>query len=173
MSTATDRIWKIPRQALSLSLAEMALDGARGDEGIAFWLGVCDGADARVTHVLGVRGPHIAKGPLFLRVGVEAFNAISDFALRANVVLLGQVHAHPGGFIDLSPTDRQYGIAFADYLSVVAPDYAQGNEMAIEDCGVHVYSVDSGYVRLAPDEVRRRVLVTNVSAELVLVETHR
>lgn len=173
MTSKDDRTWRLPRRALEISLGEMARDGLQGNEGIAFWLGTCHGTVATVTHVVGVRGPGIAKEPSFLQISTGVFNAISDIALDLGILLLGQVHAHPGLFVDLSPTDRRFGISFPDYLSMVAPHYARRPNTSIEDCGVHLFVAGIGYIRLSAAEVQRRVIVDGGPASLLLVETNQ
>ena len=72
---------------------------------------------------------------------------------------MGQVHSHgPGYRLDLSYTDREYGIKIPSYLSLVAPDYGQTHE-PIHRWGVHVFMAGAGYCRLSESEAQRRLEV--------------
>lgn len=147
----------------------MSRDGQEGNEGIAFWLGVCEADVATITHVVGVRGPGIRRAPLRLDISLDVFNALSDLALELGLTLIGQIHAHPGTFVDLSPTDRRFGIAVPDFLSVVAPHYAQRADTALDDCGIHEFVRGRGYVRLSVTETRRRVILDDRSASFLVI----
>jgi proteasome lid subunit RPN8/RPN11 len=74
-----------------------------------------------------------------------------------DIVLIGQIHSHPGTFVDLSLVDIKYGMTTPHYLSVVAPHYAQDLRSEWGDCGVHVYEPPHGFRRMHTAEVRKRI----------------
>ena len=151
--------WLISEGALAASLSEMARDGMVGNEGVAMWLGR-RGLIAEVTHVVRLRGPGVVREPDHLHVHAHLLNDVADLAIEHEVSLLGQIHSHgPGYGVDLSLTDRRYGIAVPYFLSVVAPDYALRDETTLADCGLHVYERDHGFRRLHPPESADRVRV--------------
>jgi len=153
--------WLIPEEALSLSFQEMARDGLRGNEGIALWLGERKGGHATVSHVLALRGRGVIKRPDFLSISPDYMNAITDFAIGQDLVLVGQIHSHgPLHGVNLSPTDTQFGVQVPGYLSIVAPDYALRPPQGVDYCGVHVFDFGQGYRRLSLAEVVQRVKVT-------------
>src|SRR5437868_3450420 len=118
--------WQIPETAISDSLAEMAIDGRNGNEGIVLWLGRDNGNVAEITHLIRLRGPLVEKRPDLINIHSSLLNDVADFAIEHDSRLIGQVHSHgPGYSLDLSPTDREYGIKAPHYLSIVAPDYGQ------------------------------------------------
>jgi len=161
--------WRIPQSALEKSWAEMALDGQRGDEGIALWLGSHDSGQAIVQAVVALRGPGIIKRPGLIRIESALFNEVADAALDRGMILVGHVHSHGGTFVDLSPTDRAYGVGVPHYLSVVAPHRAL-QQPQIADCGVHVFEPRGYFRRLPPQEVRERILVErNDDVPIVIV----
>ena len=154
------RHWVVPDSALALSIAEMAIDGAQGNEGVALWLGHRGAGEARITHVVALRGPGVLKYPALLLIEPSLLNEVADVAIAQGVVLIGQIHSHgPGWPTDLSYTDRKGGLAVPHYLSVVAPDYALREDTRIDECGVHVFVPNRGYQRLDLAEVSRRVTV--------------
>src|SRR5216683_1420332 len=160
--------WHLPASAFHLSMAEMARDGAFGNEGIALWFGRRGDGRRTITHVVGLRGPGIQRHPNLLVLSDRLMNEVTDFALAANVKLIGQIHSHPGTFVDLSLPDREHGIKVPSYLSVVAPYYALRPDIRIDDCGVHVFEAQHGYRRLRSDEVARQLqIVTAIEASFV------
>lgn len=149
--------WRIPDTVLPDSLQEMAIDGRAGNEGLVLWLGHDQGKIAEVAYLVKLRGPNISKRPNQIRINSALFNDLADVAIENGVRLIGQIHTHgPGYPLDLSLTDRAYGLQTPFYLSVVAPNYGL-SATTFMDCGVHVYVPRKGFVRLRANEVGRRI----------------
>ena len=149
------RGWRIGEAAIAQSLAEMGIDGRDGNEGIVLWLGRDDGDIAEITHLVRLRGPLIEKFPDFINIHGSLLNDVTDVAIEHNIRLVGQVHSHgPGYGVDLSPTDRTFGIRAPQYLSLVAPDYAD-TTVPVHDWGVHVFVEGFGYSRMSRGEASR------------------
>lgn len=155
-------IWRLPRAAFAASLREMALDGEHGNEGIALWLGKRDGALVTITRVVCLRGDDVVREPAHLSVGADTLNEVADLAIDNGVTFVGQIHSHGRHFgVDLSLTDRRYGVAVPHFLSVVAPDYALRPDTTLSECGVHVFEAGAGYRRLGAAESARRLVLTD------------
>lgn len=164
--------WLIPEGAFTLSLQEMALDGHRGNEGIALWLGRRTADEAAVSHVAVLRGKGVQRYPALLNVGTAIMNAVTLVAVERGISLVGQVHSHgPGYGTDLSPTDRRMGIGVNGYLSLVAPDYALRSDTQLRDCGIHVFEAGRGFRRLHGSELESRiVLMAGATVEVLTIE---
>ena len=162
--------WRLPATVLPDSLEEMAIDGRRGNEGIVLWLGRDDGETAEITHLVKLRGPLITKRPNQIHIESELFNDIADVAIEKKVRLVGQIHSHGRGYsLDLSPTDRIYGLQTPHYLSLVAPDYGL-TPCSITDCGIHVFQPGRGYIRLSLGEVAQKLeIIQGVHPPLIEV----
>lgn len=142
------RFWRIPQAAIEDSLDEMAIDGAKGTEGIVFWLGKDRDDVADITHLVRVRGPLVEKRKEYVNIHSALLNDVADIAIEHSLRLVGQVHSHPPGYgVDLSPTDRRDGIQVPFFLSLVAPAFAR-MRVPIHDWGVHIYTAKAGYIRL-------------------------
>ena len=158
-SCKSTAIWRISEVAIDDCLAEMSRDGIDGNEGIVLWLGHDRSDVAEVTHLIRLRGPLVERRPEFINIHSSLFNDVADIAIAESARLVGQVHTHgPGHRLDLSYTDREYGIRIPSYLSLVAPDYGQTQE-PIHRWGVHVFIAGAGYQRLSEFEARRRIKV--------------
>jgi hypothetical protein len=152
-------IWRIPETVIPDSLAEMAIDGRSGNEGLVLWLGQDREEIAMVTHLVRLRGPLVQKRPDFINIHPSLLNDVADLAIDHRVHLIGQVHTHgPGYGLDLSRTDREYGLQVPHYLSLVAPDYGC-TTAPIHEWGVHVFAEGRGYIRLTTAESRRRLQI--------------
>ncbi len=161
--------WRIGRHIFAESLAEMARDGALGNEGVAMWLGQYDGPTAIVSHVGILRGRHVRKAPDCLMIDSELINDLTDLAIDNGVRLIGQIHSHgPKYGTNLSETDRRYGLAVPGMLSLVAPDYAMRRNTALAECGVHLFQPGVGWRRLPADEMKSRLSLFDDGAANVL-----
>lgn len=151
--------WQIPKYAWTESFLEMARDGSVGNEGISLWLGDRqDDGNAVITHLVLLRGPHIEKSPVNITILPQLLREVHQKAREEGVVLLGQIHSHgPLYGVNLSPTDREYGIKVPNYLSVVAPDFAMRGFTGVAACGVHEFHSKSGFRRLRAKEVTSRL----------------
>src|SRR5438309_10108864 len=108
---SSTQLWRIPQAAIEDSLDEMARDGENGHEGIVLWLGKDTGEIAEITHLIRLRGSLVEKRKDFINIHPPLLNDVADVAIEYGIRLVGQVHSHgPGYGVDLSPTDRMYGI---------------------------------------------------------------
>jgi hypothetical protein len=161
--------WALPANLLAASIEIMRPHGRLGNEGLALWLGRADGHLALVTHVVAPRGPGFRTSPLQLKLSWNAMARLTDLAGELETYLVGQIHSHPGLFVDLSEVDEKYGVRCQDYLSLVCPHYAQRPVAGIDECGVHMFDCGN-YRRLAAIEVARRIAVTPSVVEVVDLE---
>lgn len=165
------KTWEIPESAFLSSINEMATDGREGNEGIALWLGKRQRGIAKITSVVALRGDGIIKEPDRIVIQSGLLNDVADLAIELNLSLIGQMHSHgPGYSVNLSPTDRAYGIAVPYYLSIVCPDYALRQNTRITECGVHVFESKEGFRSISQTETEQRIKITgNVETKLLVV----
>lgn len=163
--------WLIPQAAIDLSREEMAKDGLLGHEGTSLWLGTKEKEEARLTHIVFLRGSGIRKSSLNIQIDPSLMREVHERAEAAGVILIGQIHSHSERYgVDLSPTDHKYGIRVPYFLSVVCPNYAQTKSTTIMDCGVHVFLPSRGFIRLSQQEIPKNILVlTNQGVESLTV----
>jgi proteasome lid subunit RPN8/RPN11 len=152
--------WAIPANLLEHSVTVMRPHGARGNEGLALWFGRGDERRVKITLAVEVCGAGFLTTPLFMSLSMRAMAALTDLAEKRRVFLAGQIHSHPGSFIDLSELDEAKGIRTPNYLSVVCPYYAQRDVAGLHECGVHVFE-GAQYRRLAAEEIARRIAIAN------------
>lgn len=152
--------WQLADGVLRDSMRELARDGIKGNEGVVLWLGRRGPGRAEVTHLVVPEGRGVIKEPGLLVIAPAVLSTVTDLTIELGVVLLGQIHSHgPRGGVDLSPTDRTYGLAVPYYLSLVAPDFGLRPKTRLVDCGVHVFGLGRGYRRLSRGELAERIQV--------------
>jgi proteasome lid subunit RPN8/RPN11 len=162
--------WHLPESVLRDSITEMSRDGADGNEGVVLWLGRRENREARITHLVALRGPQIIKRPAQLIIHQSLFAEVTDLAIDLGISLIGQIHSHgPGYGTDLSVTDRMYGVSVPYYLSLVAPDYAMRPSISLLECGIHVLEPGRGFRRLSSTEVCSCVMLIRESCSPIMV----
>lgn len=155
--------WSIPQSLWQQTLEELAQDGARDCEGICLWLApldetaAADGAALQFTRGAVLRGPLVRRHALSITIDPELLSELTDVLDREGLILAGQVHGHPGEFVDLSEVDKAMGFRVPGFLSVVSPYYGLRLETRLEQCGFHEFIARTGYRRLPPVEVAQRI----------------
>jgi proteasome lid subunit RPN8/RPN11 len=154
--------WRLLRLAVEMSLQELALDGRGDREGIVLWLGHRGQGVAEITTLAALHGPSLMREWDVLRIDADLMNRVTDAALQLGLTLVGQIHSHPPGYgVDLSLVDREYGFKVPGYLSVVAPDFGLRPGTTLDECGVHVFELGTGYRRLSRHEAHTRIEVVD------------
>jgi len=88
------------------------------------------------------------------------------YLANADLELLGQVHSHPGSFIDHSDGDDERALMpYEGFYSVVVPYYASHGMRPLKMCGVHVFE-ESVFRRLGNSEIEDRFRVVDEFADL-------
>jgi hypothetical protein len=152
--------WSLPSDLIAESVEIMRPNGKLGNEGLALWLGDEQDGLVEVSHILRLRGTGLVARPLQLALSMRAISQITTLSDQLGAYWAGQIHSHPGEFVDLSLVDRAMGIKVQDYLSVVCPHYAQGSTTHLDECGVHLFDAGA-YRRLPPTEVAARVRIAD------------
>lgn len=161
--------WALPADLLEVSVEVMRPNGRLGNEGLALWLGHLDGSQATVTHLVTLHGEGFHSSPLQLRLSWGAMARLTDLAGELGAYLVGQIHSHPGRYVDLSEVDRKYGVRCQGFLSVVCPHYAQRTVSSLDECGVHLFD-EGRYRRLTVPEVARRIERTTAPVTVLNLE---
>lgn len=148
--------WSFPADLLDVSLRVMRPHGTAGNEGLALWFGEHRGSLVAITHVVEPYGAGFSASPYHLSLSLRGMAKLTDLAEELGAPLVGQIHSHPGRFLDLSEVDERDGIRVPDYLSLVCPFYAQMCSLSLQDCGVHIFG-RAAYRRLLPPETGQRI----------------
>lgn len=163
------RNWALPPDLIAASIDSMSSLGAQGCEGLALWFGRLEEGTAIISHVVQPYGRGFQTSPLYLRLSMRAIGQLTDFADKEELFLIGQIHSHPGTFVDLSEIDIEQGFRIQNFLSVVCPYYAQSPETTFSHCGVHVFD-DGRYRRLSQSDVAATFTVAAISLTRVKIE---
>ncbi|RQT22759.1 Mov34/MPN/PAD-1 family protein [Burkholderia cepacia] len=90
---------------------------------------------------------------------------VVSYLSQAGLSLAGQVHTHPGPFVDHSHGDeRDAFMPVENSLSLVVPFYGRGGIVPVSKCGVHRYE-SGAYRRLGDAEVASTFCVVSSMAD--------
>jgi proteasome lid subunit RPN8/RPN11 len=139
------------------ALTDFALAGIRdgGHEGLVFWAGLDQGSLTVYTTVVVPEAEHSASR---VYVTEKAYGRAVAEARRAGVLLLAQVHSHPGGDTRHSDGDDELIILpFDGMLSIVVPNYGIGWS-GLSTASVHQHQ-DGRWVLCTKESVQRGLTV--------------
>lgn len=97
---------------------------------------------------------------------LAANTAVVSTLATQGVTLIGQVHSHPGDWVDHSDGDDTGALVrFEGYWSLVVPAFARRGLLPLTPCGIHLY--DQGrFARLTDAAVAARVRVIPQAVDL-------
>jgi Prokaryotic homologs of the JAB domain len=115
-------------------------------EGIVFWAGRQDGTDQLVAAAIVPRAVH---GRGFIHVDANEVGEAAHQARARRLVLLGQVHSHPGADTRHSDADDDLVLMARETMfSLVVADYGDGGITPAGGAGVHQLQ-DDRWVRIS------------------------
>lgn len=96
----------------------------------------------------------------------EANTDVVIMLARMGLTLVGQVHSHPGRWVDHSDGDDEGALVrFEGYWSLVVPVFAREGMRPLGRCGVHVFR-SGEFQRLTPEAVDARLQLVPVAIDL-------
>ena len=128
---------RVHEVALAQTLAALQSFGdAEGPhEGIVYWAGRATDTDWVVTTVIV---PDAATTWGSFRTSAAANARVVALLANADLVLLAQVHSHPGTVVDHSGCDdRDALMPYPEFLSIIVPNYGRAGLWPLDRCGVH------------------------------------
>ncbi len=120
------------------------------NEGLFYWAGRKDDNIVRVHLVIAPRTDSAARR---VRTTPESNLKMMQVLFKHDMIHLGQVHSHPGPWVDHSDGDDEYAaFKINGLLSLVVPSYCKDGMMPIETCGVHRFEQDH-FIRFTDEYV--------------------
>ena len=147
----------------TVELLQRSGTAAEVHEGVAYWAGHWSSAGPIVTTCIAPA----AKATLDSFETSSYTNArVVAYLAGADLVLVGQVHSHPGSFVGHSHGDDERALMpYEGFLSIVVPHYGRRGMMPLTVCGVHVF--ESGrFRRMGEAEVESRFRQIDIFTDL-------
>lgn len=138
-------------------------DRHEAHEGVAYWAGRRAGGDIFVTTCIA---PAATTTYGSFDTSAHTNAKVVMYLANAGLELLGQVHSHPGKFVDHSDGDDKRALMpYEGFLSIVVPHYARRGMQPLTICGVHVFD-NSWFRRLHNSEIEACFHVLDDFADL-------
>lgn len=144
-------------------LLRQSKQGCRKHEGVVYWAGRDMGPECLVTTCIA---PNAVTSPGSFHVSAEANADVIMLLNKLSLVLMGQVHSHPGNLIGHSSgDDRGAFMPFENLISIVVPNYGRLDPWPLTKCGVHRF-VGGAFRKLTEGEVERKFRVLPAACNL-------
>lgn len=136
----------------------------RGDErreSACVWLGTRDRAEERACEVVFLDDlPGTVARRLHHRTSLAAVAALMQRARALGLVIVADIHTHPGEWVGLSELDQAHPIEYrVGLVALVLPRFASGPP-ELQLTGVHEYLGDGRWRGFAGEDLARRVCIT-------------
>jgi hypothetical protein len=133
-------------------------------EGFLYWCGTKDGDN---IHITGAIAPKTVSSPFRVSTDYQS-NAEFVRTLSTNrLVMIGQVHSHPGDWVDHSQgDDERAAFKFKGLLSIVVKLYGKKGMMTLHSCGVHRFDGQS-FFRLTAAYVKKHFRIVQNTCQLL------
>lgn len=134
------------------------------NEGLVYW---CGKREKNKISITGAIAPKTISSPYKVSTTYESnaqfINQLSDNA----VIQIGQVHSHPGTWVDHSDGDDQWApFKVKGLLSIVIPSYGMSGMLPLILCGIHRFDGDQ-FIRLSSHYVKRRFKIVKGKSTLL------
>jgi len=141
-------LYLIPSSAIAHT-EKVLLDYANlhiSNEGMVYWGGIREGNIVRVEAVIApTTTSHPGSVTTSHRSNFDFVKALTD----NNHTYIGQVHSHPGTWVDHSDGDSEWAAyKFEGLLSIVVPIYGRRGMLPLTKCGAHRFQSGT-FVRLS------------------------
>lgn len=128
----------------------------RGHEEVAYWAGIDCGLTATVLTCIT---PAATTTPGSFQTSALANAVVINWLADQGLVLLAQLHCHPGRCVEHSHGDEVGALTpFENYLSIVVPLYGARGLGDFSLCGVHRFE-DGSFRLLRSTEIRHALRV--------------
>ncbi len=128
----------IPEVIWQTTLEVFADYATAGVEAGCFWYGIRDDEKA-VVALLGV--PRQRNYPQHFEIDGDDLAALTEAACASGLVVVAQLHSHPGNDVNQSPWD-DLRVVSQNVFSLVLPNYGEGG-CHLRDIGVHRFQQDA------------------------------
>lgn len=113
--------------------------GRRSHEEVVYWAGVSPDYRTKLVTTIVTPKSENTRGSFRTSAGENA-RVIASLA-KNGLVLLGQVHTHPGRYVDHSRGDSLGALMpYEGFFSIVVGNYCRFGMLPLHECGVYVFA---------------------------------
>ena len=130
-------------------------------EGLVFWAGSISKNNVNVTHVIA---PETESSEGRVTVHHSSIYLVVKALSNNKVIHIGQVHTHPGNWVDHSYGDDEWApFKRPGLISLVVPNYCSTGMFPFKKNGVHRYQ-ENQFIRLSTKYIKRHFTVVEGEA---------
>lgn len=148
----------IPRDLFEKSIKVLRKRGRRKQEGLVLWAGAAspNAEEAYVVSYIVPKRGHWGGG---VRLNSRVLLKLSEELEKRDLLLLAQVHSHPGDF-GHSLGDEERAVSYRlGYVSIVVPNFALIDIHDLSMCYVYEYAGNWKWKLLKSNEVTSRFVI--------------
>jgi len=152
------KCYYIPRDLFEASIKVLRKRGCRKQEGLVLWAGASspNAEEAYVISYIIPRRGHWGGG---VRLDTRVLLKLSEELEKRDLLLLAQVHTHPGNF-GHSLGDEKRAISYRiGYISIVVPNFALSDTGDLSTCYVYEYMGNWKWKLVKSDEIASRFVI--------------
>lgn len=148
------QVYHIRKDVLEQSSKHLKKYGKKRSEALVFWAGWLD--ERCEAHITNCKVPLNINWGGGVRVELDGMLKLMDELVNEDLLLLAQVHSHPGDFGHSHGDDRMAASYRRGFVSIVVPNYGLKDLKDLSECYVHEYEGSWEWRLLDKDEVERR-----------------
>ncbi|MEO9475098.1 MAG: hypothetical protein ABJ004_12395 [Cyclobacteriaceae bacterium] len=138
--------------------------GSLPHEGLVFWAGNIEKETINVTHVIA---PETDSSEGRVTVLPESNFHVVKALSNSRIIHIGQVHTHPGSWVDHSNGDNKWASFKKNGLiSLVVPRYCRNGMLPISRSGIHRFQ-NGRFIRLSNKYVNRHFKIIEGTGEII------
>jgi hypothetical protein len=148
----------IPAEAIYLTEKVLSEYGnlSPSNEGLVYWAGIKRNNEVSIDLVIA---PKTESASRRVVTTPESNVRVVQTLSNSNMIHLGQVHSHPGNWVDHSDGDDKYAaFKINGLLSIVVPDYCSIGMLPLSICGIHRFDHNE-FIRLDDAYISERFIV--------------
>ena len=148
------RNYFVNESVLQATHSHLQREGRNFHEGLVYWIGWYSEESCIVTSVLVPRSVSRYGG---VTVSTEEMARINNALRQADLLLVAQIHTHPGDHGHSAGDDGNAVSSLPGFLSIVVPNFAQAEDLVLSESYVHRYQGAGRWCYLQPDEVSKLI----------------
>lgn len=149
------KTYNISQELFDKTIKTLRSRGRRKQEGLVLWAGIVNQrlSEAYILKSIIPRKGHWGGG---VRLDHRVLLKLSDILVETGLILLAQVHTHPGDFGHSFGDERKSASYRLGYISIVVPNFALNELNDLKGCYVYEYHRNWRWNLLDEDDIKKR-----------------
>ncbi|MFC4874168.1 hypothetical protein [Negadavirga shengliensis] len=156
-----DLIYSVHSGVIKITDLVLKQYGQLPHEGLVFWAGNISENIFNITHVIA---PETESSEGRVTVPHSSIYHVVKALSNNKVIHIGQIHTHPGNWVDHSRGDDEWApFKRPGLISLVVPNYCSSGMLPLKKNGIHRYQ-ENQFIGLSNKYIRRHFIVVEGEA---------